>query len=344
MHLSSEEDPTHFRTLSSHERPKPGTPVGIDAEFVALQQEELEIKADGSRSTLRPSLFGLARVSVLRGGRSLEASLSPSAPSSPVTPPTDSTEEDEDEFLPFIDDYIHIHTPIVDYLTAYSGIRPGDLSPSTSPHAATGRLVSLKTAYKKIWLLLNLGCIFVGHGLPKDLRTINIHVPRAQVVDTVQLYYIKARGRRLSLRFLSWYCLRQLVQTGMHDSVEDARMALRLWRKWQEFCDAGVADQVLADIYRRGRDVGYKVPLEESDAVRAEASAASPEKKDESEHDERKARDARPRVTTAAVMLEPAEAAALTAAAAAVRRRPVAGDGDVVDVSASAELSSHVML
>jgi len=167
------------------------------------------------------------------------------------------------DYTPFIDDYIHITDPVIDYLTAYSGISPGDLSPHTSPHAVTGRLVSLKTAYKKIWLLLNLGCIFVGHGLPKDFRTINIHVPRAQVIDTVDLFYLKSRGRRLSLRFLSWLLLGERVQTGMHDSVEDARMALRLWRKWQEYEDAGVTEQVLQQVYARGRECGFRVPEDE---------------------------------------------------------------------------------
>lgn len=244
---SQEEDSSLFRTLTSSERPAPGTPVGIDAEFVALQQEELEIKADGSRSTLRPSRLGLARVSVLRGSRNL-------------TPSTDSNTTD---YTPFIDDYIHISDPIIDYLTAYSGISPGDLSPRTSPHAAMGRLVSLKQAYKKIWLLLNLGCVFVGHGLPKDFRTINIHVPRAQVVDTVDLFYLKARGRKLSLRFLSWLLLGERVQTGMHDSVEDARMALRLWDRWQGYEAAGVTEQVLHEVYARGRDCGFRVPDDE---------------------------------------------------------------------------------
>lgn len=223
----------------------------------------------------------------------------------PSTPSPSSTAEDE--FLPFIDDYIHIPDQIVDYLTAYSGISPGDLDPKTSPYAATGRLVSLKTAYKKIWLLLNLGCVFVGHGLPKDFRTINIHVPKAQVVDTVDLYYIKARQRKLSLRFLSWYCLREMVQTGMHDSVEDARTAMMLWRKWREFCDAGVEEQVLAEIYRKGREVGYKVPLESGGGVGVGGTSFSSPSKSGVEKE----------VTAAVMIVEPAEAASMAAKAEA---------------------------
>ncbi|KAI9702842.1 MAG: poly(A)-specific ribonuclease [Candelina mexicana] len=217
--------------MRQSEAPSPQTLVAIDAEFVALQQEEIEIKADGTRETIRPSRLGLARVSVLRGSGI-------------------------DESVPFIDDYIASNEPVVDYLTAFSGIRDGDLDPKHSSH----KLVPLKVAYKKLWLLLNLGCVFVGHGLPKDFRTINIHVPRAQVLDTFDLFYIRSRQRRLSLRFLAWFLLKEDIQLETHDSIEDARTALRLYRKYEEFLDAGVLEAMLNDIYAKGREVGYKAP------------------------------------------------------------------------------------
>lgn len=155
--------------------------------------------------------------------------------------------------VPFIDDYIHIPEPVVDYLTAYSGISPGDLDPKTSRHA----LVNLKVAYKK---LLNLGCIFVGHGLLKDFRIINIHVPKAQVVDTVNLFFIPTRQRKLNLRFLAWYFLKEDIQQETHDSVEDARTALWLWRKYEEFVDAGILEKMLNEVYAKGRETGFKAP------------------------------------------------------------------------------------
>lgn len=80
--------------LTPDELPRPGTMVAIDAEFVALQQEEMEFRSDGTKSVLRPSHMSLARVSVLR----------------------------EDE-VPFIDDYILTSETVVDYLTEFSGIR-----------------------------------------------------------------------------------------------------------------------------------------------------------------------------------------------------------------------------
>jgi PAB-dependent poly(A)-specific ribonuclease subunit 2 len=137
-------NPRH-QVLTKEEMPKPGTLVAIDAEFVALQQEETEIRSDGTKSLIRPSTLTLARVSVLRG------------------------DDGPKECVPFIDDYIATSEPIVDYLTEFSGIVAGDLDYLQSKHT----LVPLKVAYKKLRLLVDLGCIFIGHGLNKDFRIIS---------------------------------------------------------------------------------------------------------------------------------------------------------------------------
>lgn len=107
-------------------------------------KEEIEFRSDGSRSVIKPSKLSLARVSVLRGEGDLEQK-------------------------PFIDDYIHTSEPVIDYLTEFSGIMHGDLEPSTSKHT----LVPLKAAYRKLRLLVDMGCIFIGHGLSQDFRIIS---------------------------------------------------------------------------------------------------------------------------------------------------------------------------
>ncbi len=227
---------THHRVLDpSTEAPLAGTHVAIDAEFVSLAEKEIAIKSDGTRETIRPERLGLARVSVLRGDRG-----------------------GANEGLPFIDDYITVSEPVIDLLTQYSGIHADDLDPRLSSH----NLVPLKVAYKKLWLLLNLGVVFVGHGLPKDFRTINIHVPKTQVLDTVDLFYIKSRGRKLSLRFLAWFLLKEEIQRGEHDSIEDARTALRLVRCWEEVRAKGeaVLGRLVEECYRVGREVGFRPP------------------------------------------------------------------------------------
>ncbi|KAH8427624.1 poly(A)-specific ribonuclease [Aspergillus melleus] len=224
-------------TLSETEKPAAGTPVALDTEFVDLEKAEIDVKADGSQEIVRPSKSGLARVSVLRGSGIREG-------------------------VPFIDDYITIKEPIVDYVTQYSGIKPGDLDPRTSQH----NLVPLKVAYKKLWLLLNLGCIFVGHGLASDFRQINIQVPKNQTVDTQYLFFHPGKNRRLSLRYLAWAVFKEFIQeepadnNSGHDSIEDARMALRLWKKFQEYEDAGIVNQILEEIFREGSKLGFRPP------------------------------------------------------------------------------------
>ncbi|KAJ7702241.1 ubiquitin carboxyl-terminal hydrolase-domain-containing protein [Mycena rosella] len=217
--------------LSVEELPKPGMLVAIDAEFVSMQQEETEFRSDGSKQVLRPARLSLARVSVLRGDGSKQG-------------------------LPFIDDHIHTSEVIVDYLTEFSGIRFGDLDPTLSPHTLT----PLKLVYKKLRLLVDRGCIFIGHGLSKDFRIINIFVPPEQVIDTVDLYFLRARQRRLSLRFLSWFVLHENIQTDTHDSIEDARSALNLYKAYHDFEEQGVFDQKLEELYKEGRQYNFKPP------------------------------------------------------------------------------------
>lgn len=213
------------------ERPGPDTIIALDTEFVAVRQPEIEMNSDGERETIRPIVYALARASVVRG-------------------------QGEHEGLPFIDDYITIKEPIVDYLTSYSGITQSDLDPRVSQHS----LLPLKMVYKKLWILLNLGCKFLGHGLKQDFRVINVHVPKAQVIDTIDLFFLKSRLRKLSLAFLAWYLLKEDIQMETHDSIEDSRTALKLYRKFLEFEDAGILEPMLQDIYRAGRDVNFKPP------------------------------------------------------------------------------------
>ncbi|KAF9234026.1 ubiquitin carboxyl-terminal hydrolase-domain-containing protein [Melanogaster broomeanus] len=210
--------------LRFEELPKPGTQVAIDAEFVSMQQEETEYRSDGTKRVIRPARLSLARVSVLRG-------------------------DGPKEGVPFIDDHIHTSEVIVDYLTEFSGIKFGDLDPHLSRHTLT----PLKLVYKKLRLLVDRGCIFIGHGLSKDFRIINIFVPPEQVIDTVDLYFLRSRQRRLSLRFLSWFVLGENIQTDTHDSIEDARSALRLYKAYHEFEAEKTFDDKLEELYRAGK-------------------------------------------------------------------------------------------
>ena len=179
--------------------------------------------------------LGLARVSVVRGGQT--SGLGDS--------------NDTASLVPVIDDYIRAVEPVHDYLTRFWGLVPGDLDPALSKH----HIVELKHAYLKLRYLVDAGCVFVGHGLKQDFKMINVGAP-AQIVDTVELFHFK-RQRKLSLRFLASYLLKEDIQQETHDSIEDARTAVRLYHKYLEMQAAGNFQGQLLEIYRFGKQHGF---------------------------------------------------------------------------------------
>ncbi|KAL6449506.1 PAN2 PAN2-PAN3 deadenylation complex catalytic subunit PAN2 [Candida maltosa Xu316] len=216
-----------YTLLTKQEAPQPGTLVAIDAEFVTLKPEELEIHYDGYKKLIKPKQLSLARISVLR-----------------------------ESGVAFIDDYIVHTSEIYDYLTSFSGIEENDLD----LHKSGKNLVTLQTAYRKLWLLLNLGVVFVGHGLYNDFRTINLQVPQEQIRDTAIIYYKSDFKRQLSLKFLAYVMLKEKVQSGNHDSIEDANTALLLYKKYRDYSNTGDFEDRLNYIYKEGQQLRFRVP------------------------------------------------------------------------------------
>ncbi|CAL8467279.1 g6816 [Coccomyxa elongata] len=210
-----------FEALGPDEEVRPGMLLGIDTEFVAHSPPD-KVMRGGVEVETRPSRLGLGRVSVVRGTGALSGKAC-------------------------IDDYIRATEPVFDYLTKWSGLVPGDLDPALSPH----HLTTHKAAYLKLRFLVDSGAIFVGHGLKKDFRMLNI-----VVVDTVELFHFK-RQRKLSLRFLAGYLMGAAIQKDTHDSIVDARTAISLFEVYERLNAEGKFQEKLLEMYRWGKANGW---------------------------------------------------------------------------------------
>lgn len=124
------------------------------------------------------------------------------------------------------DKYVKPIEEVTDYRTHVSGIRPSNLV----------NAIDFKTAQKEVNDILN-DRVIVGHALKNDFKVLFLSHPKHKIRDTSKYFKRLFGGRNPSLKRLSETVLGVKVQSGEHDSVEDARVAMRLFtmyrRKWE---------------------------------------------------------------------------------------------------------------
>lgn len=120
------------------------------------------------------------------------------------------------------DSYVRPREHVTDWRTKVSGVAPKNM--------ATAR--EFDEVQAQVTQLLR-GRIIVGHDLRHDMEVLMLDHPRKDIRDTARFPGFKkyGNGPKPALRVLAREILGVEIQTGQHSSIEDARIAMLLFRK-----------------------------------------------------------------------------------------------------------------
>ncbi|XP_037721395.1 RNA exonuclease 4 [Drosophila subpulchrella] len=132
-----------------------------------------------------------------------------------------------------LDKHVKPRMEVTDYRTSVSGIRPQDIANGEEFDAVQNEVVKLLH-----------GRILVGHALGNDLAVLSIRHPFDDIRDTSRykpLCKLVSNGHTPSLKRLTMAVLGQEIQTGEHNSVEDARAAMGIYNRiaadWEKYLE-----------------------------------------------------------------------------------------------------------
>lgn len=133
-----------------------------------------------------------------------------------------------------LDVYVKPCEKVVDFRTAVSGIKPGHITPfheGSEVNFFGQPLLSLRRAQELVVPLID-GKLVIGHSLRNDFKALMLSIPHKLRRDTSQYAPFRklADGRSPSLKKLAAHVLAVQIQENVHDSVEDARIAMLLYR------------------------------------------------------------------------------------------------------------------
>uniref|UniRef100_A0A182K3F0 RNA exonuclease 4 n=1 Tax=Anopheles christyi TaxID=43041 RepID=A0A182K3F0_9DIPT len=125
-----------------------------------------------------------------------------------------------------VDCYVKPQEAVIDYRTEISGIRP--------EHVKQG--AEFKTIRELVRQIIH-GKILVGHALKNDLLVLNLRHPKYNIRDTSRFRPIAKKAGSFgtpSLKSIAYALLGEDIQDGSHDSVEDARAAMKIYRLFEK--------------------------------------------------------------------------------------------------------------
>lgn len=129
---------------------------------------------------------------------------------------------DWDTGLTVLDRTVSPYGEIVDLNTHFSGI--ADINAGVTLAGTHYPTISFTEARELLFQLVSAQTIVIGHGLENDLNTLRLLHTR--VVDTAIRYPTLNEKRKHSLKSLAHTYLGRTIQTGEHDSAEDALAAI----------------------------------------------------------------------------------------------------------------------
>ncbi|XP_074601155.1 RNA exonuclease 4 [Brevipalpus obovatus] len=124
---------------------------------------------------------------------------------------------------PVYDKFVKPTEKVTDYRTAVSGVRPEDLKNGED----------FKIVQREVYEIVK-GRTLVGHALKNDLKVLFIDHPRSKTRDTSRFFRKRLSGGRPSLKRLTSEILGVSIQSGEHDSIQDARAAMRLYTMYKK--------------------------------------------------------------------------------------------------------------
>ncbi|XP_068631812.1 RNA exonuclease 4-like [Battus philenor] len=119
------------------------------------------------------------------------------------------------------DKYVKPTETVTDYRTSVSGIQRHNLENG----------VDFNVIQREVQNLIR-GKILVGHSLEFDLGALKLSHPARDIRDlaTYEPFKRLNNGHPASLQLLAQHFLRQIIHQGPHDSVEDARIAMKIYQ------------------------------------------------------------------------------------------------------------------